>query len=83
VKRVFLLNAAFAVTILDFISHVPLVSLLSGYPDRLSLYPDRLSLYPEWLGHDSCRQPQTYVKPETAITVFELLMLSGVSLETC
>jgi hypothetical protein len=29
------------------------------------------------------RQPQTYVKPETAITVFELLMMSGVSLETC
>jgi hypothetical protein len=34
------------------------------------------------LSHDSCRQPQTYVKPETAITVFELLMMSGVSLET-
>ena len=32
---------------------------------------------------DSCRQPQTYVKPETVITVFELLMISGVSLETC
>jgi hypothetical protein len=31
----------------------------------------------------SCRQPQTYVKPEAAITVFELLMMSGVSLETC
>jgi len=36
-----------------------------------------------WLSHDSCRQPQTYVKPEAAITVFELLMMSGVSLETC
>jgi hypothetical protein len=34
------------------------------------------------LRHDSCRQPQTYVKPEAAITVFELLMTSGVSLET-
>jgi len=34
------------------------------------------------LSHDSCRQPQTYVKPEAAITVFELLMMSGVSLET-
>jgi hypothetical protein len=33
--------------------------------------------------HDSRRQPQTYVKPETAITAFELLMMSGVSLETC
>jgi hypothetical protein len=31
----------------------------------------------------SCLQPQTYVKPEAAITVFELLMMSGVSLETC
>jgi hypothetical protein len=72
----FLPNAAFAVTILDFISHAHLVSLLSGYPDRLSPYP-------EWLDHDSCRQPQTYVKPETEITVFELLMLSGVSLEIC
>jgi len=36
----------------------------------------------EWeLSHDSCRQPQTFVKPEAA-TVFELLMMSGVSLET-
>ena len=31
----------------------------------------------------SCRQPQTYVKPEAAITVFELLMMGGVSPETC
>ena len=31
----------------------------------------------------SCRQPQTYVKAEAAITVFELLMMSGVSLKTC
>jgi len=31
----------------------------------------------------SGRQPQTYVKPETAITILELLMMSGVSLETC
>jgi len=41
----------------------------------------------EWelfpLSHDSCRQPQMYVKPEAAITVFELLMMSGVLLETC
>jgi len=35
------------------------------------------------LSHDSCRQPQTYVKPEAAITVFEHLMMSGVSPETC
>jgi len=31
----------------------------------------------------SCWQPQTYVKPEAAITVFELLMMSGVLLEAC
>jgi len=31
----------------------------------------------------SCRQPQAYVKPEAAVTVFKLLMMSGVSLETC
>jgi predicted DCC family thiol-disulfide oxidoreductase YuxK len=36
-----------------------------------------------WLSHDSCRQPQMYVKPEAVITVFELLIMSGVSLETC
>jgi len=30
-----------------------------------------------------CRQPQTYVKPEAVITGFELLMMSGLSLETC
>jgi hypothetical protein len=35
------------------------------------------------LSHDSCRQPQAYIKPEAAITVFELLMISGVPLETC
>jgi hypothetical protein len=28
------------------------------------------------LAADSCRQPQTYVKPEAAITVFELLIMS-------
>jgi hypothetical protein len=28
-------------------------------------------------------QPQTHVKPEAAVTVFELLMMSGVLLETC
>jgi hypothetical protein len=28
-------------------------------------------------------QPKTYVKPEAAITVFELLMISSVSSETC
>ena len=29
------------------------------------------------------RYRQTYVKPDAAITVFELLMMSDVSLETC
>jgi hypothetical protein len=32
---------------------------------------------------DSGRQTQTSVKPEAANTVFELLMMSDVSLETC
>jgi len=31
------------------------------------------------LSHRSGRQPKTYVKPEAAVTVFELLMMSGVS----
>jgi hypothetical protein len=35
------------------------------------------------VSHDSGRQPKTYVKPEVSITVFELLMMSVVSLETC
>jgi hypothetical protein len=26
---------------------------------------------------------KTYVKPEAAVTIVELLMMSGVSLETC
>jgi hypothetical protein len=36
-----------------------------------------------WLSHCSGWQPNTYVKPEAAITVFELLMMGGVSPETC
>jgi len=35
------------------------------------------------VGYRSGRQPKTYVKPEAAITVFEVLMMSGVSPETC
>jgi hypothetical protein len=35
-----------------------------------------------WLSHRSGRQPKMYVKPEAAVTVFELLMMSGVSPET-
>jgi hypothetical protein len=37
----------------------------------------------QWLSHHSGRRPKTYVKPEAAITVFELLMMGGVSPETC
>ena len=33
--------------------------------------------------HRSGRQPKTYVKPEATITVFELLIMDGVSPETC
>jgi len=36
-----------------------------------------------WHSRRSGRQPKTYVKPEPAITVFELLMMGGVSPETC
>jgi hypothetical protein len=32
--------------------------------------------------HRNVRQPKTYVKPEAAITVFELLMMGGVLPET-
>jgi hypothetical protein len=34
------------------------------------------------LSHHSSRQPKMYVKPEAVITVFELLMMGDVSLET-
>ena len=34
-------------------------------------------------GYRQLSATQTYVKPEAAITVFELLKMSGVSLETC
>jgi hypothetical protein len=36
-----------------------------------------------WLSHRSGRQPKTYVKPEAAIIVFDLLMMGGVSPEAC
>ena len=35
------------------------------------------------LSHRSGRQPKTYVKPEAAVRVFELLIMGGVSPETC
>jgi len=37
----------------------------------------------QWLSQRSGRQPKAYVKPEAAITVFELLMMGGMSPETC
>jgi hypothetical protein len=41
-------------------------------------------LWHKWLSHRSGnRQPKTYVEPEAAITVFELLMMGGASPETC
>ena len=36
-----------------------------------------------WLSHHNGGQLKIYVKPEAAITVFELLMMGGVSSETC
>jgi hypothetical protein len=36
----------------------------------------------QWLSHHSDWQPKTYVKPESANAVFELLMMGGVSSET-
>jgi hypothetical protein len=36
-----------------------------------------------WLSHHSGWQPKTYVKPEAAITVFQLLMMGSVLPETC
>jgi hypothetical protein len=58
--------------------------IIADYHGRQYLCENLKSCNPECaLSHDSCRQPQTYVKPEAAITVYELLMMSGVSLETC
>jgi hypothetical protein len=38
----------------------------------------------QWLTYRSGnRQPKTYVKPEAAIAVFELLMMGDMSPETC
>jgi hypothetical protein len=36
-----------------------------------------------WLSHRSGWKPKMYVKPEAAITDFELLMMGSVSSETC
>jgi hypothetical protein len=35
------------------------------------------------LSNRNGRQPKTYVKPEAEITVFELLMMGGVTSGTC
>jgi hypothetical protein len=42
-----------------------------------------ITCFKKWLSHRSGRQPKTYVKPETAIIAFELLLMDGVSPETC
>jgi hypothetical protein len=42
-----------------------------------------LVLYTILVAGRSSRQPKPYVKPEAAITVFELLMMGGLSPETC
>jgi hypothetical protein len=51
------------------------------YTIQLMHYSHLKTQFP--LSLDSGRHLQTYVKPEVAITVFELLMMSGVLLETC
>jgi hypothetical protein len=48
----------------------------SGFTYDFGCWPLR------WLRHLSGQQPKTYVKPGAAITVFELLMMGGVSPET-
>jgi hypothetical protein len=56
--------------------------LLCGLIKTSGPYLCRLPL--RWLSHRSGNlQPKTYVKPEAAIRVFELLMMGGVSPETC
>jgi hypothetical protein len=42
-----------------------------------------ITMWAKWLSHRSGRQLKTYVKPEARITVFELLMIGGVSPQTC
>jgi hypothetical protein len=54
----------------------------SGFYIRLWLPAAVMAEWERERSHDSCRQPQTYVKTEAAITVLELLMMSGVSPET-
>jgi hypothetical protein len=41
-----------------------------------------IAIWREWLSHRGGRKPKTYVKPEAAITVFELLVMGDVSPET-
>jgi len=37
----------------------------------------------QWLSHRISWQPKIYVKPEAAITVFELVIMGGVLPKTC
>jgi len=53
------------------------VIVASGFTYVFGCWPLRLLI------HLSGRQPKTYVKPQAAITVFELLMMGVVSPETC
>jgi len=53
------------------------VTAASGFTYVLGCRPLR------WLSHRSGLKPKTYVKPEAAITVFELLMMGSLSPETC
>jgi len=53
----------------------------SSEAQKLSLQP--LVLHRFLVASRCGRQPKTYVQPEAAITVFELLMMGGVSPETC
>jgi hypothetical protein len=50
---------------------------------RTFLVAARCDVWVFTLSHHSGRQPKMYVKPEAAIKVLVLLMMGGVSPETC
>jgi len=49
----------------------------------LIFFPLQQWLHERTMAQPSQRPATTYVKPEAVITVFELLMMGGVSSETC
>jgi hypothetical protein len=53
-----------------------IVTAASGFTYVFGCQPLR------WLSRRSGQQPKMYVKPEAAVTVFELLMMGGVSPKT-